>query len=374
MSKPGHRLEVVHVASAPGEDARVLDPSDALGDWPERVGWNPLDSVSSWDDAQSLARIMVEAGDSRMRINETFWTEVAIGILSPYLYAGAKSQASMADVIRWVQQRAEPEVLAEIEAVGDENALNTAKSRWNTIEASKANGYITLGVAIAVWQLDKVQNLSAAESTFSFSKFFNRESNTLYVCAPPEAQREYQAFFTLLLRLLLREAYASNRGFASSLLGLRGPIAAIEASQGSVSPLLLVLDDAGSIGSIPDLGGVISTAAKAAIQLVTVFTDLSQMRAIYGEDSTRTMVNNHSTIMVFPGSHDPQTSELVEHLLAGGESRGSGGERLTSEAVRRLPWGKALCVTGNLVPEVVDLRSSMTTPQLLELRGLDASY
>jgi type IV secretion system protein VirD4 len=357
-------------ARRPKGKVMIVDPSDVLHNWPDQVGWSPLDLVTSWDDALSVSRVLVESAMRRGTINENYWTESAIMLLTPYLFAAGKSSGSMADVLRWIHTRAESDVIPQIEALGDEDAVAAARSQWTRDDREKSTVYLMLEVSLAVWERSDVRNLSASEPRFRVSEFFNGDANTLYVCGSPDAQRECRPFFTALVRLFIREVYRRNLGFASSLLDVRGPITALEGSQGSVTPLLMVLDDAGSIAPMPDLSDLISTAAKAAIQVVTVFTDISQMQAIYGKDTARSIVNNHSTIVILPGNHDIATSGLVEQLL-GDEPHGLPRGQATSDAIRHLPWGKALCVSNNLPPVILDLRSSMVDDDLLKLRGLD---
>ena len=224
---------------------------------------------------------------------------------------------------------------------------------------------------IDVWERQRAGELSASEPRFHVEQFFNRAANTVYICAPPEIQRDFRPYFTAFIRLFFREAYRRNRGFSTSLLGLRGAAAAIDESEGIVTPLLVQLDDAGALFQIADFDNVVRTATQAAIQLTYVFTDVSQLHALYGEDRANSIINSYSTFILMPGSHDIATNSLVDHLLGGADPRGlSHMLGNGSEGVRRLPWGRALLIAANQEPAIIDLRSSMTDSDLLTIRGL----
>lgn len=348
-------------------DVMIVDPTDILSGWPDRVGWSPLDFINDWDEALSVARILVESGDRRMRLNENFWTEAAIMQLAPYLLAAAKNGRPMFDVLRWIHTSEETEVAALLESAGETDIIESARSRWGQ-GREQASTKLAILTSLSVWERRKVTGLSAAESRLQFKRFLSGASNTLYVCASPYGQNEYMPYYTAFMRLFLQEVYKSNSGFANFELGLRGPIAALEASEGTVYPLLVVLDDTGSISPIPEMSGLVSTAVKAAIQLITVFTDVSQIEGIYGKEIARSILNNHSEIVVYPGSRDSATAEFLDQLLRNEQVSGLTVGQLPSDAVRKLAWGKALALSSNRAPLVVDLRSSLADSDLLSLR------
>ncbi len=352
-------------------EVMIIDPSDVLEDWPDRAGWSPLEFIDSLDDAQAVARVMVESGARIKGLNENHWTEAAMKLLTPFLYAAAKGGGSMVDVIRWMHTRDDAAVTAQLSSLGLTDSALALDSLGTLAEREKSAIYLSLDVTVSIWDRQRLQTLSATEPLFRFAKFFNRDANTVYLCAPPDAQREYKPYLNSFTRLFLREVYRANRGFSSSTLGLRGPIAALEASRGTVTPLLVVVDDAGAVAPIPDLDNFVGTANKVAVQLVTAFTDMSQIQALYSEAGARTIVNNHSAIVVMPGNRDPATSALVDELVRDESIPGLPRGSASSEAVRRLPWGKALLVSENRPPAVIDLRSSLVDRDLLQLRGLD---
>ena len=96
--------------------------------------------------------------------------------------------------------------------------------------------------------------------------------------------------------MLIREAFAHNHGFASSELDLNGAAYALRASRGLVRPFLLILDDTVNVAPPTDLNELISTANKAAVQVISTFTDISQMKSLYSDAEVNSIINNHSVV------------------------------------------------------------------------------
>jgi type IV secretory pathway TraG/TraD family ATPase VirD4 len=184
--------------------------------------------------------------------------------------------------------------------------------------------------------------------------FFEARASSIFLVAPARAQERLAPLFVALLGELLEGAFA--RASAS------GP---------RRHPLLLVLDEAANIAPVRDLDVVASTAAGHRIQLVTVFQDVAQIVARYGEKAP-TIVNNHRARLLCSGVADPRTLEEVSRLLGETEietmsrSTGDGGttttrshERrslATPDALRRIEPGEGVLLYGHLPPAVLRLR------------------
>ena len=82
-----------------------------------------------------------------------------------------------------------------------------------------------------------------------------------------------------------------------------------------------------------------STAAGQGIQLVTVWQDLAQIQARYGERAS-TVINNHRAKIILSGISDPATLDYTSRLLGEGQVGDSSvttdphGARSTTRAVR----------------------------------------
>ena len=90
----------------------------------------------------------------------------------------------------------------------------------------------------------------------------------------------------------------------------------------------MVLDEAANIAPLAELDGLAATCAGHGVQLVTVWQDLAQVAARYGERAA-TVVNNHRAKVFLSGIADPRTLDHASHLV--------GDEELLVPSVTRDP-------------------------------------
>jgi type IV secretion system protein VirD4 len=146
-------------------------------------------------------------------------------------------------------------------------------------------------------------------------------------------------------------------------------------------PLLVVLDEAANIAPVPDLDALAATAAGHGIQLVTIWHDLAQITARFGQRAT-TVVNNHRAKLFLSGISDPSTLDYASHLIGDEElqidaTTTAGGRAGTSttrsptvrrlappDALRRIPPGSGVLVYGDLPPARLTLRTWFDDPWL----------
>ena len=137
-------------------------------------------------------------------------------------------------------------------------------------------------------------------------------------------------------------------------------------------PLLVVLDEAANVAPLAELDVLASTAAGHGVQLVTVWQDLAQLQARYGARAG-SVVNNHRVKVFLSGIADPGTLEHASALIGETELRtwattvdGLGATSRTdsptlrrlapADALRRVPPGDAVVVSGHLPPIRLRLR------------------
>jgi type IV secretion system protein VirD4 len=92
----------------------VYDPTSCTGVTPSQ--WSPLSACGDWTGAMRVATWLCEAAQPRSDTvtDGDYWYSQARKGLAPYLYAAAASGASMADVVRWVDEQDEDEVTAAL--------------------------------------------------------------------------------------------------------------------------------------------------------------------------------------------------------------------------------------------------------------------
>jgi type IV secretory pathway TraG/TraD family ATPase VirD4 len=158
-----------------------------------------------------------------------------------------------------------------------------------------------------------------------------------------------------------------------------------------IRPLLVVLDEAANIATPKNLDTIASTAAGTGIQLVTIWQDMAQIKARYGERSA-TVVNNHRAKLVLSGISDEPTLRYISQLAgdrayrldqasfdsSGRHSSSTGHPQYrplaSADALRRIDPGHGLLIYGHLPPARVGLRPWFADPQLQRLAAPERQH
>ncbi|MGW3092264.1 type IV secretory system conjugative DNA transfer family protein [Streptomyces sp. NPDC001102] len=343
----------------------VFDPSGSLkGTQYERYrhSWDVLDHCRTWDDCVRIANALAEArqlGDLR---EGDFWASLAAQLLAPHLFAAAASGQPMRAVVQWIKTQDEFEVRSLLQALDHPTALASAESAWGREDRAKSGVYTTASSILRIFDFDDV---ATDEPPFlDIDSFLDSSGDTLYICAPPDEQEEYRDLFTGLVRTVVREAYARNTlisDYESDLSATPAADSVAKRPTGELTPLLMLLDEAGNIAPLKNLSTLATTAAGTYIQMVTIFHDLSQIQEVYGLHPARSIVSNHSAFVVLPGARDDETLGYVEKLMRG-ESVANAENSTWSgpRRIRGMERGTALLVYENKRPVVLTLRSRFT--------------
>jgi type IV secretion system protein VirD4 len=307
----------------------VYDPTATTG--LPATGWSPLVSCGSWVGARRTAAGLCGAARTEAALPDAdFWYATAAKLLAPLLLAAAGSGRTMADVVRWVDLQEVEEVEAVLEALDAGEAAQAARASWQREDRQRSSVYTTAETVVEAFA-DPA--MSAAPSQVDPRTLLDGGAHTLFVCAPAHEQRRLRPAFTTLVSEVLLTAYERA--------GQRGrPLE---------PPLLVVLDEAANVAPLADLDGLAATAAGHGVQLVTVWQDLAQVAARYGQRAA-TVVNNHRAKIVLSGISDPATLDQMSALVGDEEvaqsstTTGPEGRRSTTRSVspRRLAPSDAL--------------------------------
>lgn len=342
----------------------VFDPFSLAGS-PTHT-WSPLHGASTWDGALEVAWRLAAAGELDQRGVEggDFWAIAAEQRLAPLLFTAACTGAGMDDVVRWAYGQGARELyeaLAELTgSAKDEHQLAGAHAAYDSVRAFESQAERTRSSIEATAQalLRAYRFARVARSARSCEITPERlldGNNTLYLIGDAKTSKLLRPIFLALLSEVVDRAYER-----ATLAGGR-----LE------RPLLLCLDEAGNVAPLPNLAEIASTAPSHNIQLVSIFHDLAQARARYGQQA-ETMVNSHRARMLLPGVADLETLRYFSSLAgeqevrdltrttgAGGTTRSSGHRNrplLAPEELRQLPEGEALLLYGRIPPTRVRLR------------------
>lgn len=336
-------------------DVWIYDPTASTG--LPGATWSPLAACDSWQGAQRvaswLAATVKESGGGLT--DGDFWYASAAKLLSPLLLAAAYDGYSMADVVRWVDTQEQDEPRAALERCGVVEALNAAHASWNRDPRQRSSVYTTAETVLAAYA-DPSVAASARSSEIDADRLLDGGNHTLYLCAPSDEQARLRPLFTSLLQTMLSAAYKRSHASGSAL----------------DPSLLVVLDEAANIAPLRDLDTLASTAAGQGIQLVTVWQDLAQMKARYG-DRAHTVINNHRATIVLSGVKDPMTLDHVSRLVGDSDvprqsiTTDSSGRRSITDgvhsrrlapdhALRAMPEGEGLLIYGSTPSTQLRLR------------------
>ncbi|HLW45876.1 MAG TPA: type IV secretory system conjugative DNA transfer family protein [Acidimicrobiales bacterium] len=369
-----------------------FDPAGTTG-LPRNI-WSPVSAARTWPLARRVAADLTEVsrGEGTTADGE-FWYATAAKLLAPLLFAAASAGRTMQDVVRWVDTQETEEVLDALHAAGVPEALQAARATWLRDERQRSAVYTTAETVLEPFAEPDVAD--HAEGAVDFqpdhtppyglpsagvraapwtageidSEALLRGQHTLYICAPAHDQQRLRALFAALVSQVVHAAFA----------------AAARAGRPLDPPLLVVLDEAANIAPLKELDGLAATCAGHGVQLVTVWQDLAQVRARYGERAA-TVVNNHRAKLFLPGIADPGTLDFASHLAGDQElptpsvTVGARGERtvttspqvrrlLPPDTLRRLPKGSAVLLYGALPPARLRLRPWFSNAELAERGG-----
>ncbi|HEY5026695.1 MAG TPA: type IV secretory system conjugative DNA transfer family protein [Acidimicrobiales bacterium] len=339
----------------------VYDPSASTG--LATAAWSPLQASVTWEGARRTAASLTEVARSApgALADGDFWYATASKLLAPLLFAAATTGGTMADVVRWVDTQEVDEVFDALTVSGARPALQAARATWGRDDRQRSAVYTTTETIVEVFADPAV---AASESVPEGTDGGGRidpgamldGGDTLYLCAPAHDQRRLRPLFATLVSQVVEAAYERS--------GRRG--APLD------PPLLVVLDEAANVAPLAELDVLASTAAGHGVQLVTVWQDLAQLQARYGTRSG-SVVNNHRVKVFLSGIADPGTLEHASSLIGETEHQtwattvdGGGAVSRTdsaslrrlapADALRRVPPGDAVVVSGHLPPIRLRLR------------------
>jgi len=352
-------------------DVMVFDPF-GLSTSPTAT-WSPLRAAHTWDGALSTAMRMSAGGelDTGSVRGGSYWSAAAEQRLAPLLWTAAQTNAGISAVVRWAYGQGDSELPAILQGLlqdakhsaerADAQAAYDAHAAFEQLAGeTRSSIESTVQLLLRGYRSPRVQ-ASATSSEITPERLL-AGSATLYLVGDSHRSKLLRPIFLALLSELIDHAYHE-----ATWRGGRLP-----------HPLLLCLDELGNVAPLPNLGEIASTAASHNIQLVSIFHDLAQARARYG-DQTLTVINNHRARMLLPGVADLETLRYFSELL--GEQHLRDPDRSSAEVkaprerrslaapeqLRQLRSGHALLVYGRLAPTKIRLRAYFQDRHLKKL-------
>lgn len=318
-------------------EVRVFDPTGVSRE--PSAQWSPLRAAGTLTGAQKAARALATTVGVDERGDVNFFTDVALDLLWPLLYAAHVGGRTMSDVLLWILRRDRPtrtsrgEVAGILDAqLGSDDvgarlnaaqALATLESVLSCDHRTQSSIFITAQRLLRVWQDPAVA--AATQSCEIDLDWLLEANNTLYVCSPLDGEFRLAPLFAgLLSDLVQQQAYDR-----------------VAATRALLPDLLVVLDEAANTPTrwLPQ---VASTCSGLGMLLVTIWQSKAQIDAAYGVVAD-SVLTNHGTKVIFSGVSDAATLDYATRLLGDEEvlQRGSstdlvGGGRSMSESTTRV--------------------------------------
>jgi hypothetical protein len=255
-----------------------------------------------------------------------------------------------------LRRMVEAKILAAARGRGDLDALVSVESLWAQEDRLRGSIYATVQNVLLVYTDPQVADATSA-AEIDIDQWL-AGSNTIFVVATADEQDRLRPALTVLIQQSVRRAYEVANSLGGSL----------------ARPCLLLLDEAGNIAPLRDLPSYAATARSHGISLVSIWQDLAQIRALYG-NRAQVVINNHRAKIFGSDNDDPDTLEFVSRLV--GDSQfvernysadvaGNGRRSVTEhrtyrralplDVLRRMRRGNALLIYGSQLPAHLELR------------------
>ncbi len=273
----------------------VIDPSRSTG--ATANSWRPYCSLQTFHDARALARDLCAASSAVTPSGDgEFWLNAAARYLAPLFLAGARCDAPLTVVQRWMDDEDVGEALSVLEASGDHDA-HLVLLQLLRRDARQLHSIVTTAEVVMEALVD-----GAGEGPEIDLDHFLGSCGTLYLCAPLLDQQRSRALLTGLRNEVTRKA---------SHLALK---------QGGrlTSPLLIVQDEAGHSAGLEQLSALAATGVGQGITVLTVFQDMGQILHDHGALAS-SLVLNHRARVLMAGTIDQASVDLFVTLS--GEQR-----------------------------------------------------
>lgn len=329
--------------------------------------WSPVASAGSWNGALETAQRMASAGemDTSGVKGGSFWSQAAEQRLAPLLYAAARADRGMREVVQWVYGQGGADLdrlvhqLIDTSRTRDERA--DAQQAYDahlafTQLAGETRGSIegTAQILLSAYRSPTV--VRSADGHQITPQRLLEGANTIYLISDSRRSRLLRPILIALLTELLDGAYQTANANPDRRL---------------TRPLLVCLDELGNAVPLPNLAEIASTAASHNIQLVSIFHDIAQARTRY-HDQALTVINNHRARLLLSGVADIETLKYFSQLLGDEEITGRANSDTPPrrrplappDQLRQITPEHGLLVYGSLRPTLLKLRLYFNDRQL----------
>ncbi len=222
----------------------------------------------------------------------------------------------------------------------------------------KASILATARAALDLWSDESVAKLTAANTVDLHS--LRKEQTALYLIVP-----EHQVgYFGPLANLFYATCFQ---------------ICLESGDDPQDLPVFFLLDEFGNLGYVHDFAAMITTLRKRRCSVSLIIQELSQLRAVYGEDGARTIFSGGAANKLFFSGLDLETAQYVEQSLGknteydttfGGideASRTLSVPLMYADQIRRMSRNKAILISGRQKPVRFEVGAYFQAGKLREM-------
>ena len=334
----------------------VFNPQ-GIGDVPSTFRWNPVDGCA--DPATAIRRADAFAYSvSQHGVEEaTFWASKASDYLRAYFHAAALAGLDLRTVAEWVTGMNSTDAETILASSGGDTGWHWASQLAELRgQANRTAQTVRMTMSRALAFLADPA-LAASVTPTPGERFdiedFLRSAGTLYLIA--ETRGEDSPVAPLFACL------ANEIHHTAALAGSRMPGGRLD------PPLLMALDEVTQICPIA-VPSLLADSGGKGIQIITVAHGEAQLRARWGDDGARVILDTSGAKIWLPGISDPATLEAASLLCGTAAMREHGDDQasrhpvMTPEMIRQLPRTRALVVRGGCSPVITKLRMAWHDP------------
>ena len=329
---------------APGVDPRAL-PLPACG-------WTPLTGCEDWEYAQRMAGWLAASGLGGNDVKEgdgaRFYNAEASRLIAVLMHAAALAGEGMDTVYRWVRTPDDGGLVDVLERRGHPQAQMELEGVQQADTKQRSFTSAAAGQMLDAYRHEPV--VVTDREDFTAQRLID-EQGTLFLVAPEAQQGMVAPLFAGLLASLFRAAEHHAL--------VHGPLD---------PQLRIVLDETRRLAAIDQLPDLLSISRGWGVRIATVWQNLGQIYARYGEHAAEEVLGNSLAKLVLGPIQDPATRRYVVELLdehhgeqATWDVDALGGRRVRSvvehregkvsaQILQQLPRGQGILIHGRDLP------------------------
>jgi type IV secretion system protein VirD4 len=323
--------------------------------------------------AELCARALIESGNTGK--TDQFWIDAETAYLSAiFAHVATLPEPTPLTALRFFTEQKPPQVLEQLH--GSSSVIARAQATVFEQTDSRIQGGIVPAVAA---KLQFLRDNAAARFTSAsleapnFTKL-RLEPTAIYLCLREQDLNRLKPLTSLFYTVLLEQLASVE-----------------ETDQSRLIPVIAMLDEFANIGKIPNFATTITLARGRGLALWLGLQAMSQLPAIYGEDNSKTIVNNCTTKIALHGL-DADTAAFVSKTLGdktetytkfnftvgAGLSLGTSAQEhrrplMTPDEITRIEENQAICRTSNKYPLILDKEYYSHQPKKAQMSCLGSA-